>query len=125
MGSLATWDCQLVTRTGRIMIKLALLVCLAALAAAEADAGYYGLGYGGYGGYGYRGYGGYGYGRGFYGRGYLGKRSADAEPEAASEAGVLYGGYGYTIPAYYGYSTLGYYGKRSADSEPEADAGYY
>merc|ERR550519_2532533 len=55
----------------------------------EAEAGYYG-GYGGYGGYGYRGYGGYGYGRGFYGRGYLGKRSADAEPEAASEAGVLY-----------------------------------
>merc|ERR1712123_477479 len=89
------------------MIKIALLVCSAALAAAEAeaDALYGAYGYGGYGGIGHRtyshglgaiGYSGLGH-TGYstlgYSRGYCGKRSADAEPEA--EADALYGAYGY------------------------------
>merc|ERR1712227_1037320 len=66
---------------------------------------------------------------------------AYAEPEAAVDAALLYGAYGYGgysgypyaysgYRAYgygYPYRTYGYYGKRSADAEPEADAvyGYY
>merc|ERR1712123_371851 len=102
------------------MIKIALLVCSAALAAAEADAdalygaygygGYlghrtysHGLGAIGYSGLGHTGYSTLGYSRGYggYGRGYFGKRSADAEPEA--EADALYGAYGYG-----GYGGLGH-----------------
>merc|ERR1711892_548131 len=100
------------------MLKIALVVCFAAYAAAEAKAeadaallyggyGYGGLGYGGhgYGGLGYAGlgygglgystlgYGGLGYSTlGYGGLGYYGKRSADAEPEAKADAGLLYGG---------------------------------
>merc|ERR1711982_8703 len=66
--------------------------------------GYAGLGYAGYGGYGL-GYSGLGYG---YGLGYYGKRSADAEPEAKADAGLLYGGYGYGLGL--GYAGLGYAG---------------
>merc|ERR1719223_1297040 len=134
------------------MMKLVVLACVAALAAAEAEAdpallyGSYGYPYAGvYGGY--RAYGaypatyGYGLGHGAYS---YGKRSADAEPEADAEAdpALLYGAYGYpyagayggyrTYGAYpatygYGYRTYGaypysYYGKRSADAEPEAEA---
>merc|ERR1712147_235801 len=92
------------------MIKAALLVCSAALVAADADALYGAYGYGGYGlgrrtysvgygglgynrGYSTLGYGhalGYGHGLGYASYGY-GKRSADAEPEADA----LYGAYGY------------------------------
>merc|ERR1719290_303659 len=98
------------------MIKIAFVVCCAAFAAAEpeaeADAGllYGGYGYGaglGYAGLGYGaglGYAGLGYGYaapaaygysslGYSGLGYYGKRSADAEPEAEADAGLLYGAY--------------------------------
>merc|ERR1711882_35821 len=81
---------------------------------AKADAGLYygGYGYGlGYAGLGYSGlgYAGLGYATPAYGYstlGYYGKRSADAEPEAKADAGLLYGGYGYGL----GYSGLGYAG---------------
>merc|ERR1712215_637756 len=88
---------------------------------AKADAGLlyggYGLGLG-YAGLGYAGlgYAGYGHGLGAYGYsglGYYGKRSADAEPEAKADAGLLYGGYGYGLGLGYaglGYGSLGYAG---------------
>merc|ERR1712037_136207 len=54
---------------------------------------------------------------------------AFAEPEAEADPALLYGTYGYGVPAYgsYGayrpYSYGGYYyGKRSAEAEPEAEA---
>merc|ERR1719340_396312 len=74
------------------MIKFVVLACVAALAAAEADADAYYAGLG-------------------YPYGYYGKRSADADAEADADA--YYGYYGYP----YGYSY--YYGKRSADAEPQ------
>merc|ERR1712168_1041840 len=125
-------------------------------AKADADAAllYGAYGYGGYAapyslGYGglsaYRGYAGYAYGAYpyTYGAHYIGKRSADAEPEAKADAGLLYGAYGYAASPYYGgyagYAASPYYGgyaygaypytygahyigKRSADAEPEANA---
>merc|ERR1711868_237507 len=124
-------------------MKFALVVCFAALAAAEpedkpeAKADPW-LTYG-YAGYPYA----YGAYRGYYGHpyAYYGKRSADAEPEAKAEAdpALLYSTYGYAgFPyaysgLYHGYAgyhagyPYAYYGKRSADAEPEADAlyGYY
>merc|ERR1719326_2170377 len=81
------------------MIKFVVLACVAALAAAEADADAYyaGLGYPDadayYGYYGYPyGYRAYGYGYGYpyrYGH-YYGKRSADAEPQVLAYAGLPY-----------------------------------
>merc|ERR1712029_1037823 len=103
---------------GTTMIKIAIVVCLAALATADADADalYGSYGYSAYGPYNY-GYSGYSvrpYSYGYasyrpaytYGR-YYGKRSADAEPEA--EADALYG-YGYNAyPATYGYNAYNTY----------------
>merc|ERR1712227_53733 len=92
-------------------MKFAIVVCLAALAAAEpeakpkADAGPALL----YGAYGYGGLG-YGYGLGYRTYGYAGypyvygKRSADAEPKADADAALLYGAYGYAGYPYAGYS---------------------
>merc|ERR1719350_882978 len=97
------------------MIKIAFVVCCAAFAGAEpeakADAGllYGGYGYGaglGYAGlgYGYAAPAAYGYSSlGYSGLGYYGKRSAEAEPEAEADAGLLYGGYGAGL----GYAGLG------------------
>merc|ERR1712002_669454 len=117
------------------MIKIAFVVCCAAYAAADADAG---LLYGGYAGLGYAGLGygiaapiatGYGVTNvantvGIAGAVHVAKREAEAD------AGLLYGGYGYGLGyaglGYagigYGYPAYGYYGKRSADAEPEAKA---
>jgi len=82
----------------------------------------------------------YGYGFPTAGYRYIGKRSADAEPEAKSDAlyvnGVYNGyqpyvtGYGYQPLATtygYGFPTAGYryIGKRSADAEPEAKPQYF
>merc|ERR1711934_24610 len=70
---------------------------------------------------------------------------AFAEPEAEADPALLYGTYGYGVPAYGAYGAYGaysayrpysygagyYYGKRSAEAEPEAEAnadayyGYY
>merc|ERR1719293_164149 len=107
------------------MLKIALVVCFAAIAAAEAEAKadadaaylYGGYGYGhnlGYSRFGYAarpayGYStyaapAYGYSTIGYGRRYYGKRSAEAEPEA--DAAYLYGGYGYGHAL--GYSRFGY-----------------
>merc|ERR1719308_210594 len=105
------------------MNKIAFVVCCAAFAAADADAkadagllygayGYGGLGYAGLGyaglGYGYAAPAAYGYSTLGYGLGYYGKRSADAEPEAKADAGLLYGAYGYG--AGLGYAGYGCYG---------------
>merc|ERR1712106_953435 len=110
------------------MFKIALVVCFAAYAAAEAEAYakadpallYGGYGYGGYGlGYAGLGYSGLGYAGvpAYSGLGYYGKRSADAEPEAKADAALLYGGYGYggygLGYAGLGYSGLGYAGVRN------------
>ncbi len=95
--------------------------CVAALAAAEAEADpallyrSYGYPYAGvYGGY--RAYGAYPATYGAYGYPYAGygKRSADAEPEAEADAeadpALLYGSYGYPYAgAYGGYRTYGAY----------------
>merc|ERR1712168_1359118 len=93
------------------MMKFIAIACLVAVASAEAEAdadagvlygayGYTGYPTVGYAGYGY-GLGAYGYGLGAYrygygypAYGYYGKRSADAEPEADAEAGLLYSAYG-------------------------------
>merc|ERR1711868_238319 len=97
-------------------MKFALVVCCAALAAAEPEAkpradadpyllyGGYGLGYAGH--YGYVGY--------PYTYGYYGKRSADAEPKADADPylygyGLGYRTYGYGYP--YAYGAYGYYGR--------------
>merc|ERR1711868_173008 len=97
-------------------MKFALVVCCAALAAAEPEAkpkadadpyllyGGYGLGYAGL--YGYAGY--------PYTYGYYGKRSADAEPKADADPylygyGLGYRTYGYGYP--YAYGAYGYYGR--------------
>merc|ERR1719145_572204 len=96
-------------------MKFALVVCFAALAAAEPEAepeakadpwvtyGAYGVhpyayGYSGL----YHGYAGYPYAY------HYGKRSADAEPEADADA--YYGYYGYARPYAYGYRYGGYRG---------------
>merc|ERR1711934_787779 len=60
---------------------------------------------------------------------------AFAEPEAEADPALLYGTYGYGVPAYGAYGAYGaynayrpysyggyYYGKRSAEAEPEAEA---
>merc|ERR1712121_132132 len=67
-----------------------------------------------------------GYYGGYYGHGlaYYGKREAEAEPKAAADPYLLYGGYGlgyrtYGYPYVYGH----YYGKREA--EAKADPYYY
>merc|ERR1719463_271367 len=128
------------------MIKIAIVACLAALAAAEADADAW------YGPYGYSNWGnnmmyGNNWNMNYWNRpgmqeGYrfhYGKRSAEAEPEA--EADAWYGPYGYSNwgnnmmyygnnwnmynwnrPSYTQYRT--FYHKRSADAEPKADAWY-
>merc|ERR1719350_203209 len=92
-------------------MKFALVVCFAALVAAEPEAkpeaealyGYYGHPYA-YGGYRAYGYGAYPYAH----HGYVyGKRSADAEPKAEADADAYYGYYGYGARPYYGYG-LGY-----------------
>merc|ERR1712012_1272649 len=101
---------------GTTMIKSAIVVCLAALAAADADADalYGSYGYSAYGPYNY-GYSGYSvrpYSYGYasyrpaysYGR-YYGKRSADAEPEAEADAFYGYSAYPYN----YGYNAYNTY----------------
>merc|ERR1719481_1306667 len=112
------------------MIKIAFVVCCAAFAAADADAG---LLYGEY-GYAGLGYAGLGYRYGLvapvatgYGISYVANTAgtvhvAKREAEPKADAGLLYGaygygglgyaglGYGYAAPAVYGYSTLGYGG---------------
>merc|ERR1719159_2301066 len=132
------------------MIKIAIVACLAALAAAEAGADAW------YGPYGYSNWGNnmmYGnnwpmqsgyrqmnYMNGHEGHRYqsYGKRSAEAEPEADAEA--FYGNYGYNMGYnwpmmnnWYGNNwnrpgmQEGYrfhYGKRSADAEADADSYY-
>merc|ERR1719510_1617815 len=131
------------------MIKIAIVVCLAALAAAEADADAWYQPYGYSNGMGYgnnwpmmSGYRQMNYMNGHEGHRYqsYGKRSAEAEPEADAEA--FYGNYGYSNwgnnmmygnnwpmnnnmyywnrPSYTQYRT--FYHKRSA--EAEADAWY-
>merc|ERR1711934_414691 len=60
---------------------------------------------------------------------------AFAEPEAEADPALLYGTYGYGVPAYGAYGAYGaysayrpysyggyYYGKRSAEADPEAEA---
>merc|ERR1719244_1232124 len=106
------------------MMKIIAIVLLAAVAFAEPEAkpkadadpyllyGGYGLGHLGYAGH--LGYGGYGLGHlgyaghlgygGYYGHGlaYYGKREAEAEPKAAADPYLLYGGYGHLGYAGYG-----------------------
>merc|ERR1719327_753169 len=98
-------------------MKFALVVCFAALAAAEPEAkpeakadpwytygAYHPYGYSGL----YHGYAGYHAG---YPYAYYGKRSADAEPEAKADADAYYGYSGYARPYAYGYRYgLGYRG---------------
>merc|ERR1712241_1584761 len=94
----------------QITMKFALVVCFAALAAAEPEAKADPWLTYGYAGYPYA----YGAYRGYYGHpyAYYGKRSADAEPKADADA--FYGYYGYGVRPYA-------YGKRSADAEPAAE----
>merc|ERR1711920_674475 len=90
------------------MIKIAIVVCLAALAAAEADADAWYRPYGysnwGYSNFGYNGNNWMGYwNRPGYQEGYrynYGKRSAEAEPEAKADA--WYQPYGYSNWGYSG-----------------------
>merc|ERR1719447_2612308 len=115
-------------------MKFALVVCFAALAAAEPEAKAdakadpwvtYGYGYHPY-SYGYRAYG-YGYPPVY---GSYGKRSADAERLYSTYGASTYGAYPYGL--YNGivhdglpYGFLRNNGKRSADAEPEADVDAY
>merc|ERR1712227_937847 len=121
------------------MIKAAIVACLAALAAAEADAdalyGRYGYGAG-------LGYSGYASGLGYSGYGYAAApyryNGAYGYAAPATSAGIAVRGYGTpatvgtNVP--YGYAASGNYvadsfgavhiAKREADAEPEADALY-
>merc|ERR1711872_411381 len=57
-----------------------------------------------------------------------GKREAEAEPKAAADPYLLYGGYyGHGLGYYGGYygHGLAYYGKREAEAEPKAAADPY
>merc|ERR1712133_156662 len=121
------------------MIKAAIVACLAALAAAEADAdalyGRYGYGAG-------LGYSGYASGLGYSGYGYAAApyryNGAYGYAAPATSAGITVRGYGTPATvgtnAPYGYAASGQYvadsfgavhiAKREADAEPEADALY-
>merc|ERR1711944_107749 len=123
MGITSNLEVQFETYPPRTIMKFALLaIALVAGVIAEPESkpwyGYGGLGYG-Y-AYGYPYYGGYHY---------LEKRSADAEPEAKSEADPWLVGYypygnGYAL-GHYGHYYGHYLGKRSADAEPESKPWYY
>merc|ERR1719420_2215266 len=120
------------------MIKIAIVVCLAALAGAEADADAWYQPYG-YSNWGYNwpmmsGYRQMNYMNGHEGHRFqsYGKREAEAEPKADADA--WYQPYGYlnynnwnmysnwNRPSYTQYRT--FYHKRSADAEADADAWY-
>merc|ERR1712209_79019 len=125
------------------MFKVAIVVCLAAYAKAEAEADpallYGAYGYAGYAApytYGYAGYpyaystlAGCGTTNGANSVGIAGVVHV-AKREAEADADAYYGYYGYARPYAYGlgYRSYGYgypyayYGKRSADAEPEAKA---
>merc|ERR1719229_1499433 len=78
------------------MIKIAILVCLAALAAAEPDAFYGPYGYGNSHGYSWPMWYRPGMQQGYsYHSYHYGKRSAEAEPEAEADADAYYRPYGY------------------------------
>merc|ERR1719420_1169161 len=123
------------------MIKIAAVVCLAALASAEADAFYntygYGLNHGlGYtnayaAGYGINAYaaplrysGAYGYAAsGRYvadsvGAVHIAKREAEAEPEAEAEADAYYRSYGYSNLGYSSYAAPAAYSTYSTIARP-------
>merc|ERR1739838_132322 len=125
---------HLVQQRNNMMIKIALLVCSAALAAADADALY--------GAYGYGGHLGYGAGHLGYGVGHLGYAGLSHGVGHVAYAAPVHHAVGYgvsnvantlgihgaapaAIPAVHGaYAGVVHVAKREAEAEPEADALY-